>query len=108
MFTVATDNRIEVIKGDTGILELALDNYQLKDGDKVYLTVKTNYDSERLIFKEVTEFVDGKAKFVLTSEDTNIKVGTHLYDVQCNLADGRVDTVIKPTKFKVLGGITDV
>ena len=37
MFTIDADNRIEVIKGDTGILDLALDNYSLKDGDKVYL-----------------------------------------------------------------------
>ena len=108
MFTVAADNRIEVIKGDTGILELALDNYQLKTGDKVYFTVKASYEGERLIFKEVTEFTDGKVKFILTSQDTDLKAGTYLYDVQCNLADGRVDTVIKPAKFKVLGGVTDV
>lgn len=108
MFTVATDNRIEVIRGDTGILELALDNYKLKDGDKVYFTVKENYEGERLIFKEVTEFVDGKVKFILTSKDTDLKAGMYLYDVQCNLLDGRVDTVIKPAKFKILGGVTDV
>lgn len=108
MFTVATDNRIEVIKGDTGILELALDNYQLKAGDKVYFTVKASYDSERLIFKEQTEFEDGKVKFILTSKDTDLKIGMYFYDIQCNLADGRVDTVIAPAKFKVLGGITDV
>lgn len=107
MFTVATDNRIEVIRGDTGILELALDNYKLKDGDKVYFTVKENYEGERLIFKEVTEFADGKVKFILTSKDTDLKAGMYLYDVQCNLADGRVDTVITPAKFKVLGGVTD-
>ena len=108
MFTVDANGRIETIKGDTGIIELALDDYQLKNGDKVYFTVKSNYESEHLIFKEVTKFVDGKVKFVLTSEDTNLAIGTYLYDIQCNLADGRVDTVIKPNKFKVLGGITDV
>jgi len=101
-------NRITVIQGDTGILDLALDNYQLKEGDKVYFTVKEGYDGERLIFKEVTEFTDGKAKFIFTAEDTNLEAGTYKYDVQCNLADGRVDTVIKPTEFKILGGITDV
>ena len=108
MFVVHKDNKIEVIQGDTGILDLSLENYQLKDGDRAYLTVKTGFGSERLIFKEVTKFTDGKAKFILTAEDTNISIGMYLYDVQCNLSDGRVDTVIKPTKFKVLGGITDV
>jgi len=108
MFKVGLDNIIEVIQGDTGIVGLTLDNYELKEGDKVYLTVKSSYNGKNLVFKEVTEFTDGKAKFMLTSEDTNLNVGTYLYDIQCNLLDGRVDTVITPTKFKVLGGITDV
>ena len=109
MFTVATDNRIKVIQGDTGILDLSLDNYELKDGDKVYFTVKKDYTTqETLIFKEVNTFVDGKAKFIFNKEDTNLAIGTYLYDVQCNLADGRVDTVISPAKFQVQGGITDV
>lgn len=110
MFTVNLyDNIIKVIKGDTGILELALDNYELKDGDKVYFTVKKDYASTKaLIFKEVGKFVDGKAKIIFTADDTNLDTGTYLYDVQCNLADGRVDTVITPAKFTILGGITDV
>lgn len=107
MFTIDKDNKIEVIQGDTGILNLSLDNYSLQDGDKVYFTVKSGFDSERFIFKEITNFKQGRAKIILTAVDTNINVGAYLYDVQCNLADGRVDTVIRPTRFKVLGGITD-
>lgn len=110
MFTInPSDNRIKVIQGDTGILDLSLDNHQLKDGDKAYFTVKRDYAAEEaLIFKEVTKFIDGKAKFIFTAEDTNLAIGMYLYDVQCNLADGRVDTVITASKFQVLGGITDV
>lgn len=107
MFSIQNE-KIKVIRGDTGIFDLNLSNYILKEGDKVYFTVKANYDSEALIFKEVTEFEEGKAKFILTSKDTDIDPGTYLYDVQCNLADGRVDTVITPSKFQVLGGITHV
>ena len=109
MFTInPSDNRIKVIQGDTGIVDLSLDNYNLKDGDKAYFTVKKDYTTqETLIFKEVTKFVDGKAKFIFTKEDTNLAIGLYLYDVQCNLADGRVDTVITASKFQVLGGITD-
>ena len=109
MFTISLDNRIKVIQGDTGILDLSLDNYNLQDGDKVYFTVKKDYTTEEtLIFKEINTFVDGKAKFIFTAEDTNLAIGMYLYDVQCNLADGRVDTVITASKFQVLGGITDV
>lgn len=107
MFTIQS-GRIKVIRGDTGIFELSLDNYQLKDGDKAYFTVKENYNGEALIFKEVTKFKDGKAKFILTSMDTDLEPKTYLYDIQCNLSDGRVDTVITPNKFQVLGGITNV
>lgn len=107
MFTIE-NNRIRVIQGDTGIIELELDNHSLIEGDVVYFTVKEDYDTEVLIFKEITEFENGKAKIVLTSEDTSLKQGTYKYDIQCNLADGRVDTVISPSIFQVLGGITDV
>lgn len=110
MFTISSfDNRIKVIQGDTGILDLSLDNYEFKDGDKAYFTVKKDYDSqETLIFKEVSAFSDGKAKFIFSKDDTNLEVGTYLYDVQCNLVDGRVDTVVTASKFQVLGGITSV
>lgn len=107
MFNIDKYNRIQVIQGDTGIFELGLTDYKLKDGDKVYFTVKENYGGEALIFKEITKFNDGKAKFILTPDDTNLEINSYLYDVQCNLADGRVDTVILPNKFQVLGGITN-
>lgn len=107
MFTIE-NNRIRVIQGDTGIIELELDNHSLKEGDKVYFTIKESYDTPILVFKEITEFENGKAKIVLTSQDTNLKAGIYMYDVQCNLTDGRVDTVITPSAFQVLGGITDV
>jgi len=31
--------------------------------------------------------------------------GTYYYDIQVNTADGRVDTVLGPAKFKILGGV---
>ena len=107
MFIIKS-NEIEVIQGDTGVIELALDNHKLEQGDKVYFTVKKDVGKETLIFKEVTEFEDGKAKIFLTSQDTNLKADVYKYDIQCNLSDGRVDTVITPSKFHVKGGITDV
>lgn len=107
MFTIDENNKIKVIQGDTGIFELALENHMLSAGDKVYFTVKKDYNSQPLIKKVVTEFTDGKAKFILTSSDTNIDANIYLYDVQCSLADGRIDTIIKPSKFQVLGGITN-
>lgn len=110
MFTVNPyDNTIKTIQGNTGILELALDNYFLQEGDRVFLTVKSAYDSKKaLIFKEVDKFEDGKAKIIFTTTDTNLDVGKYIYDVRCDLSDGRVDTVITQAKFQISGGITDV
>ena len=54
----------------------------------------------------VTSFDTNQAKIILSKEDTNIDVGVYLYDIQCSLTSGIVDTVIPPTKFEVIGGIT--
>ena len=46
------------------------------------------------------------ATFELTSDDTNLEPGTYYYDIQLNGADGSIDTVSGPGKFKVVGGVT--
>ena len=101
------NNTITVIQGDTGVLTFKLADYKLKAGDVVKLTVKENYKSEAVIRKEVLDFEDGAAKIVFSHIDTDVEPKTYLYDIQVNLADGRVDTVVAPSKFKVLGGITE-
>ena len=107
MFSIE-GNIINVTKGDTGVINLALDNYKLQEGDKVTLTVKQNInDSVYVLQKIVTEFEDGTAKIMLSSSDTNIEPIKYVYDIQVDLADGRVQTVVIPSAFKVLKGVTD-
>ena len=55
--------------------------------------------------KMIDTFIDNKAVVRLTTEDTDIPVGTYYYDVEVDTADGRVDTVLGPFKFKVMGGV---
>ena len=99
-------NAISMIAKDTGDFVVSLDNYLLADGDSVYFTVNTDIEKEKpLISKEVKEFVNNKAVIRLTTQDTNLAVGTYLYDIQVNTADGRVDTVLGPAKFKIMGGV---
>lgn len=107
MLTFDEDTRtMTIIAKDTGDFAVRLPNYLLDEGDKVYFTVNTDLELENpLIQKEITEFVDHMALVHLTSEDTDIQVGTYYYDIEVNTADGRVDTVIRPNKFKVLGGV---
>lgn len=97
---------LTIIAKDTGSFILNLDNYLLDEGDKVYFTVNTELEKpEPVIQKEITVFDNYRAIIALTTEDTDIAVGTYYYDIEVNTADGRVDTVIGPAKFKVLGGV---
>lgn len=99
-------NTITIVSKDTGDFVLSIDNYLLDTGDIVYFTVNDKLeDSPPLISKMVTSFTDNKAIFRLTTTDTNLTPGTYYYDVEVNAADGRVDTVLGPAKFKVIGGV---
>lgn len=99
--------KITMVRKDTGDLTVALENYLLDTGDEVVFTVNTGYDLERpLIQKRITQFQDHSALVRLGVEDTDLEPGEYLYDIQVNTADGRVDTVLGPAKFKITGGIT--
>lgn len=99
---------MKVIQGDTGEFELALDNYEFVEGDKVYMTIKKNpRDTRALVQKVITEFSGNTAFIKLEHEDTNLDQGKYYYDIQCSLLDGRIDTVIPPSIFFVMEGITD-
>ena len=99
--------KITIIRKDTGDLTITIENYLLDEGDEVVFTVNTGYDLEHsLIQKRITEFQDDSALVHLNVEDTDLEPGEYLYDIQVNTADGRVDTVLGPAKFKIIGGIT--
>lgn len=97
---------IKMIAKDTGGLIINLDNYLLASGDTVYFTVNNSLEKEEaLISKVITDFPQNKAIVRLTAEDTDLPVGNYYYDIQINTADGRVDTVLGPAKFKIMGGV---
>lgn len=99
-------NMITIIAKDTGAFLVSLDNYLFDEGDKVYFTVNSELEKPTpLLQKVITEFTNHTAIVNLTTTDTNIAPGIYYYDVEVNTADGRVDTVIGPAKFKVLGGV---
>ena len=108
MFQIKRKNQIEVIAGDTGILNLSIDNYTFVDGDIVYFTVKKDINDTNYKFQKVVkEFEDNVAIIKLSSKDTNLEAGEYLYDIQLSLKDGRVDTVVSPTLFEVVNGVTN-
>lgn len=97
---------ISIIAKDSGDFVISFDNYELNQGDTVYFTVNNELEKPNpRIQKVVNEFEDNQVIIRLTSNDTNIPVGNYYYDVEVNAADGRVDTIMGPSKFKVLGGV---
>ena len=97
---------MSIVAKDTGDFVVSIDNYLLAEGDRVYFTVNDELEKpEPLIQKTIDTFTDNKAVVRLTTEDTDIPVGTYYYDVEVDTADGRVDTVLGPFKFKVMGGV---
>lgn len=102
----AETQTISMIAKDTGDFVISLDNYLLAEGDKVFFTVNDKLEQETaLISIVVSEFVDNKAVIRLSAKDTDLAPGNYYYDIQVNTADGRVDTVLGPAKFKIAGGV---
>ena len=107
MFIIDKDNGIRMIQGDTGSIRLTLDNYKLSSGDKVTFAMTSNSLKRLLIEKNITEFEsDGTALIILNGKDTvDIAPGSYLYEIQVITKDGRIDTVIPMTKFKIMEGM---
>ena len=107
MFIIDNDNSIRMIQGDTGSIRLTLDNYKLSSGDKVTFAMTSNSLKRLLIEKNITEFEsDGTALIILNGKDTvDIAPGSYLYEIQVITKDGRIDTVISMTRFKIMEGM---
>ena len=101
-------NEINITRGDTALIEFTLDNHEFVDGDAVYFSVKrSTKDTSYIINKEITNFNGNTATIELLSDDTRIPKGKYWYDIQCSLADGRVDTVVNKERFIILEDVND-
>lgn len=103
------DNVITIIKGDTAIINVSIEDYILTTPDIVLFTVKESIEDNVYVLQKIIRYYDstGVARIELTSDDTDLDPGTYIYDIEVRFDDGRVDTIIQPTKFKVKGGVTD-
>ena len=108
MFEILRKNHMRVVQGDTGIFNINVEGHEFVEGDLVYFTVKKDIkDKEYVLQKIVSEFTDNTAIFNLSKEDTNLEVGSYIYDIQTSLINGIVDTIVLPAKFEVIGGVTN-
>ena len=108
MFEILRKNHMRVVQGDTAIFNINFYDYEFVDGDIVYFTVKKDIkDMDYVLQIIVSTFTDYNAIFKLNKDDTNIEVGNYIYDIQASLHNGIVDTIILPSKFEVIGGVTN-
>jgi len=107
MFKIS-GTKIIITRGDTGIFDLPIEDYILADGDTVYFTVKKSLAStEKIIQKVITTFNrNGSAQIELLSTDTDIDPGNYIYDVRVDLSGGIKDTIVGPSQFKILEGVS--
>ena len=114
MFLIDDKNKITIVSGDTALINLELEEHELKEGDKVTFTVKKSQkeDSEIFIQKVIEEFSNGTATIYLEEQDTaNLKAGDYVYEIEVRVTTDNgyslIDTVIPATKFKVIADLNN-
>ena len=96
-------NALSMVRGDTEAIKVSVTEdgsaRPLVEGDTVYFTVKRTLNTtEKSLQKTITSFTDGAAVINISASDTSsLAFGDYLYDIQINLADGTVKTVVQST-----------
>lgn len=92
---------IYMTRGDTATINLSIKNdnkeeYELGEGDVVVFSVKKTLSDETYLIQKT--FKD--KEIVIEHEDTrNLYFGEYLYDIQLTFADGKVSTIVTPSKL---------
>ena len=96
-------NNIKMTRGDSEAITVSCEQQPFVEGDKITITVrKSKKDTTKVMQKDVTEFVEGKALISIEPSDTSsLAFGDYIYDIQITRADGTVKTIIKPATFTV-------
>lgn len=107
-------NDISMIRGDSETIEVSCytpngEKIPFVLGDKLYMTVKESVYTEEKMFQKLVVFFtpEGDAQIEILPTDTrDMSFDTYVYDVQIIKTDGKVSTIIPPSKFTVMGEVT--
>ena len=99
---------IRLTRGDTAYLTIPLTAnegvYEMSSADTLTLSVKKNTRDYEYLLQKV---VKGFNTFHIQPDDTaELSFGKYTYDVQLNVSNGDVFTVIPPSTFEVLAEVT--
>lgn len=107
MFKINANSSIELTRGDSAAFNISIkdadgDEYTLQDGDELLFTIKKNVNTNEIILQKSGTHIE------IQPEDTEgLSYGDYVYDVQLTIAeDGRVDTIITPSKFRIREEVT--
>ncbi|MEG0138270.1 MAG: hypothetical protein RR708_04725 [Bacilli bacterium] len=120
MITIDPKMKITMVAGDTGSIYLKLDDYNLKQGDKVTFAVvakEINYDQRAgfaavdplLVRKCILAFEsDGSCYIPLLEEDTlYLPSKNYSYDIRVITAEGVKNTVVTAKTLTILEGFSN-
>lgn len=99
--------KLKMRRGDSDSMEVK--GMSLTHGDILYFTVKNHIFTDGKILQiKVDEFNEiGDAVIEVKPKDTKrLMPRKYIYDIQVNLQDGQVITIIPPSEFNLEGDVT--
>ena len=102
-------NTIRLTRGDTAYLTVPIitelnEEYVMTSGDTMSFSVKRKEGDDEYLFQKV---VAGSNTIHIEPSDTHdLAFGKYKYDVQVDLANGDVFTVIEPNTFEIMKEVT--
>ena len=104
---------IYMIRGDSETITVSCKDIDGADllfttGDQIYFTVKENTKTAvKILQKLIVDFTDGKAIIDILQSDTKLlKYQTYVYDIEWINVNGKVTTIIPPSKFIIEDEVT--
>lgn len=94
---------IKITRGDSASLSVALDGYEMQDGDTLTLSVKVDPSKTEYLLQLTAQDM----AFTFLPETTaGLSFGAYRYDIQLTTSGGAVYTVIPVSSFTVMEEIT--
>lgn len=99
-------NEIILTRGDSVEFDIELLNadgssYDIQEFDTIEFTVKKNVYSTNTLIHKVGSHIN-----IEPYDTAGMSYGDYVYDVQVTFQDGSVDTVIPPTRFRIMSEVT--
>lgn len=110
MFTIDSENTIQLTRGDTARFSVAIESdseggsYVMHEEDILRLTVKKSTKDDESRFQKV---IKGSTSFHIEPADTkDLAFGKYIYDIELSTTAGDVFTIVGPATFEILAEVT--